>query len=90
MIRNKSHTNSSVQWVSRMVRVAWFALTAILVSPVFVGFDEMPEWIVVLPLLSILAALAGIIGFNPLHDMHMSSRGDEASDEQGSMVAGVH
>lgn len=87
MKRNKSHRNGTEYFVGSMVRAAWFSLTALLIVPVYAGLDQMPDWVVLLPLFSIVTALAGIFGFNPLHVLFESSRVDGASEAQGPMVA---
>ena len=83
MKRYNSHRNGAAHFVSSMVRAAWYALTALLISPVYAGFDQMPDWLVLLPLISIVTVLAGIVGFDPLHVA-------AANDEHDSMVAGAH
>lgn len=87
MKRNKSHHMGTAYLVSSIMRAVWFALTALLLSPVYAGLDQMPDWVVLFPLISIVTALAGIIAFNPLHVLFVSTRVDGADDEHGSMVA---
>lgn len=89
MARYKLHRKKVVYFVRPMVRTMWFTLTALLILPVYAGYDQMPDWALWVPLFSIVTALAGIAGFNPLQAKSSQSRMAGEGDQRDSIVVGV-